>query len=50
MAFFEFKTYIRKRNIYNPEPKSFVIDANEKKAILNENKIRKEQGEPLRKE
>jgi hypothetical protein len=50
MSFFEFKTYIRKRNIYNPEPKSFVIDSNEKKAILNENKIRKEQGEPLRKE
>lgn len=45
-----FKKYIRKRNIYNPEPKTFVVAAEEKKAIENENKIRKEQDEPLRKE
>ena len=50
MTFIEFKKYIRKRNIYNPEPKMFIVDPKEKKAIENENIIRKEQGEPLRKE
>lgn len=50
MTFLEFKKYIRKRNIYNPEPKTFVVVANEKNAIENENTIRNEQGEPLRKE
>jgi hypothetical protein len=48
MTFMEFKKYIRKRNMYNPEPKSFVVETQEKKAIVNENKIRKEQGDTLR--
>ncbi len=46
MAFSEFKKYIRKRNAYFPNPTHMIIDNQEKNVIENENKIRKEQGEP----
>jgi len=49
-SFSEFKKDIRVRNKYDPNPKYSVIDSEEKKAIKKENKIRKEQGENLRKE
>ena len=39
---------IRVRNFYDPTPRNFVKDPEEQKVIKQENKIRKEQGEPLR--
>jgi len=41
---------IRVRNFYDPNPKHFVMDHKEKEVINQENKIRQEQGVPLRKE
>jgi len=50
VTFPSFKTYIRKRNAYNPDPTYFVRDAEEERVIKEENKIRKEQGIEPRKE
>jgi hypothetical protein len=50
MTFNEFKKYCRERNGYDPNPKKYFVDPEEKKAIKAENKIRKEQGENERKE
>jgi len=41
---------IRVRNFYDPNPRHFVMDPKEQEVIKQENKIRQEQGEPLRKE
>lgn len=48
-SFSEFKQKIRVRNLYNPVSK-FVFDKEEQRVIKDENRIRQEQGEPLRKE
>jgi hypothetical protein len=50
MTFEKFKKYCRERNGYDPNPKKYFADPEEKKAIKEENKIRKEQGEKERKE
>jgi len=46
----QFNEKIRVRNFYDPDPHYFVRDANEVNTIKEENKIRQEQGQPLRKE
>ena len=48
-SFSEFKHQVRVRNLYNPVSR-FVFDKKEKEVIMQENEIRQEQGEPLRKE
>ena len=45
MTFNDFKTYCRKRNCYDPNPKNHFADKEEGQVIKVENKIRKEQGE-----
>ena len=50
MSFEMFKKYCRERHGYDPNPKKYFPDPEEKKAIKEENKIRKEQGENERKE
>jgi hypothetical protein len=50
VSFSEFKKKIRVRNAYDPNPKRTIPDPIEQKVIQEENKIREEQGVPLRKE
>lgn len=50
MTFDRFRKYCRERNGYEPNPKRYFVDPEEKKAIKEENKIRKEQGENERKD
>lgn len=50
ITFNMFKKYCRERNGYDPNPKKYFVDPEEKKAIKDENKIRKEQGVNERKE
>jgi len=45
MTFTQFKSYCRQRNSYDPFPKNHFADQEEKQAIQEENKIRKEHGE-----